>query len=128
MDKSVLIIEDDLSLRKALVLKLTKSGFTVYEAKTGREGVDMARKNNPNCLLLDIMMPEMNGLDVLKEIRDYPALISTPVIVLTNMPEEGTAEKVIELGGNEYLVKSNTSLEKIVTIIKGYVTKNIKNK
>jgi len=117
----VLIIEDETPLREALTLKLKREKFEVLGAKSGAEGLEVAKAQKPNLILLDIMMPGMNGLDVLKEIKSNAGLMNTVVIMLTNLPEESAKEKVKELGGNEYLVKSNTPLEELVVKIKKYL-------
>lgn len=117
----ILIIEDEVALREALSFKLKKEKFEVLEASNGQEGLDLAKAQKPDFILLDIIMPGMNGLDVLKEMKANAGLLNTPIIVLTNLPEESAKEKVEELGGTEYLVKSNVPLEALVTKIKTYL-------
>lgn len=117
----ILIIEDEIALRGALSIKLKKEGFEVLEAQNGQEGLNLAMTQKPDLVLLDIIMPEMNGLDVLKDIKNNVGLATVPVIVLTNLPEENAKEKVKELGGTEYLVKSNIPLEELVAKIKTYL-------
>lgn len=121
--KSVLIIEDEQALRDALSIKLKNEGYEVLGAKNGIEGLELAKSSKPDCVLLDIMMPGMNGLDVLKEIKANVGLVNIPVIVLTNLPEESARKKVEELGGSEYLVKSNVPIEELVEKIKNYLSK-----
>lgn len=115
----ILIIEDEQALREAMSIKLQKEKFEVLVAKNGQEGLNLVQAEKPALILLDIIMPGMNGLDVLKEIRAKGA--KAPVIVLTNLPEESARQKVQELGGTEYLVKSNVPLEELVTKIKAYL-------
>ena len=117
----ILIIEDEIALRSALSIKLKKEGFEVLEAQNGQEGLDLAVTQKPDLVLLDIIMPGMNGLDVLKDMKSNAGLVNVPVIVLTNLPEESAKEKVKELGGTEYLVKSNMPLEELVAKIKTYL-------
>jgi len=117
----ILIIEDEIALRSALSVKLKKEGFEVLEAQNGQEGLDLAVTQKPDLVLLDIIMPGMNGLDVLKDMKSNAGLVNVPVIVLTNLPEESAKEKVKELGGTEYLVKSNMPLEELVAKIKTYL-------
>ena len=117
----ILIIEDEIALRSALSIKLKKEGFLVLEAQNGRQGLDLAVSQKPDLVLLDIIMPGMNGLDVLRDMKSNAGLVNVPVIVLTNLPEENAKEKVKELGGTEYLVKSNVPLEDLVVKIKTYL-------
>lgn len=121
MAQSILIVEDELPLRQALKMKLEKEGYKVIEGTNGEEGLELAKTQRPNLILLDIMMPKMNGLDVLKGIKSNAILGKVPVIMLTNLPEESARTKVEELGGSEYLVKSNIPIEELVTKIKGYL-------
>lgn len=121
MAQSILIVEDELPLRQALKMKLEKEGYKVIEGTNGEEGLELAKTQRPSLILLDIMMPKMNGLDVLKGIKSNAILGSVPVIMLTNLPEESARTKVEELGGSEYLVKSNIPIEELVTKIKGYL-------
>ena len=121
MAQSVLIIEDELTLRQALVMKLQKEGIDVFQAQNGEEGLEMAKTYRPNLVILDIIMPKMNGLDVLKGIKSNAGLLNIPVIVLTNLPEESARKKVEELGGNEYLIKSNIPIEELTDKIKSYL-------
>lgn len=119
--KKILIVEDELSLREALKDKLSKNNFEVQLAANGQEAIEIAKDFSPQLILLDILMPGMNGLDVLKEIRGTASLVSVPVIMLTNLPEEGAQEKAEQLGSTEYLVKANTNLEQLIEKINTYV-------
>ena len=114
----VLIVEDEIPLRMALKTKLTSEGITVLEAKDGAEGVQMAMANRPDLILLDIIMPKMNGIDVLKDLKNNVGLANVPVFMLTNLSEESTAKIVQELGAEEYLVKSNIKIEDLAAKIK----------
>lgn len=117
----ILIIEDEAPLRQALSLKLKGQGYETLEATDGEEGLIFAKNEKPNVIILDILMPKMNGLDVLKSVRAVPDLMYTPIMVLTNLPEESARKKVEEYRNTEYLVKSDTPLGLIVTKIKDYL-------
>lgn len=114
----ILIIEDEVPLREALKAKLKEEGMTVLAAKDGYEGVQMATQNKPDLILLDIIMPKKNGLDVLKDLKNNLALVNIPVYVLTNLAEESSKKVSIELGAEEYLVKSNLKLADLASKIK----------
>ena len=123
MNKKILIIEDETNLRTVLKDKLTKEGYEVLEASNGAEGVNSAKVNQPDLILLDIIMPKENGLDVLKDIRNTTSLISTPVFVLTNLADEKSAEVAKKLGATEYLIKSNIKVEDLALKIKDTLNK-----
>lgn len=124
MAQKVLVVEDEQALRDALSLKLKKEGFTVFEAKNGDEGLNSAKTDHPDIILLDIMMPETNGLDVLQELKSNVGLMQIPVLVLTNLPEASAEQKAMKLGATEYLVKSNSPLEVLVEKIKSHLKKS----
>lgn len=80
---TVLIIEDDADLRRILELQTRKLGFRAISAENGRVGFDAAQEHHPDLILLDLMMPEMNGFQVLKRIKSLDDLVATPVLILT---------------------------------------------
>lgn len=118
MVQKILIIEDEISLRTALKDKFTREGFDVLEASDGVAAVEVAKQNKPDLILLDIIMPKQNGLDVLKAMKTNLALVSVPVFVLTNLSEESNKQETKKLGVEEYLIKSDYSLEEIVSMVK----------
>ena len=83
--KTILIIEDEKSLRNAVVDLLHAKSFLVIEAKNGREGMELALSKHPDLILLDLIMPEMDGMSVLKKIREDKWGVTVPVIILTNL-------------------------------------------
>ena len=85
MNQAILLVEDDGSLNRGISLKLEKEGYTVITAADGEEGVQKAMEENPDLILLDIMMPKMDGYEVCKKIREKK---NTPIIMLTARAEE----------------------------------------
>lgn len=118
MAKNILITEDDLFLTKALTAKLSKEEFNVLHAGNGKEALKIAKKNKPNLILLDLIMPEMNGFDALYQLKQDEATKAIPVIVVSNLGEPEDVERVKNLGALDYLLKTNTSLQDIVDKIK----------
>lgn len=114
----ILIIEDEIPLRQALKTKLQEEKMTVLEAKDGVEGIQMAIQNKPDLILLDIIMPKMNGIDVVKDLKNNIGLSQVPVFILTNLSEESSQKVVKDLGVEEYLIKSNIKIEDLVRKIK----------
>lgn len=101
----ILIADDELRLRKVVALHLKKAGFNVLEAGNGRQALDMAREQKPDLIVLDVMMPEMNGLEACSAIKSDPELSATPIILLTAMAEAEDIEKGSNAGAEYYLTK-----------------------
>lgn len=110
---SILIVEDEAILRGLLVTTLQAEGYDVYEAKNGREGLASALKRRPRLILLDIVMPEMSGMDMLKRLRRDTWGRSASVILLTNLGDTESIESAKGFGVREYLVKSDWSLDEL---------------
>lgn len=113
-----LIAEDDQFLLKVYETKLAKEGFEVVSAINGEEAVIKIIESNPDIILLDLIMPIKNGFEVLEELNANPQYIKKPVIVLSNLGQENDTKRAMELGATDYIVKSNSSIEDIVAIIK----------
>lgn len=116
--KKVLFIDDDPSLVKTLKESVEKEGIECSVAFDGETGIEMTKKEKPDLILLDLILPKKSGFDVLSEIKQQDELKSIPVIVLTNLEDGKDIEKVLSLGADSYLVKANYSLEEIVKKIK----------
>ncbi len=116
--KTVLVVEDEQSLRKALLERLLGEGFEVVEAADGEDGVLRAHEHHPDVILLDVLMPKLNGFQVLEKLRADPWGKTVPVIMLTNLGEGVNQTKAQQFGVAEYLVKSQTTLEAIIEKIR----------
>lgn len=112
--KTVLIVEDEEPLRRAVVDTLTHEGFNAIEAKDGQEGVAQAIAHTPDLILLDILMPNMDGRAALKEIRNNEATEHIPVIMLTNMSDMSYVAEVTSYPKVDYLVKSDWSITDVL--------------
>lgn len=114
-NKKILIVEDHSSLRKALKEKLLSEKFQVLEAEDGVYGLNLAVKEEPDVILLDLLMPQMNGMEMLKKLRNDEWGKSVPVIILTNL--EADDQLVIQVAEYEpayYFVKAEMSLDRLV--------------
>ena len=116
--KKILIVEDEQDLRQTLVDKLTREGFDVLEAKNGEEGLKAALKEHPDLILLDIIMPVMDGMTMMKKIREDEWGRGVPVIMLTNLSDIERVSEAVESGIYEYLVKSDWKIEDVVKKVK----------
>jgi len=120
-NKSILvveIVEDDVSLESVLADKLHNEGFSVLEAKNGKEGLEMALQKHPDLIMLDIKMPVMSGIDMLKILRSDPWGEKVPVIVLSNMSDNETIAEAMDKNTFEYFVKSDVKLQELIEKIK----------
>lgn len=103
--KKILLIEDDTDLFSLLKYNLEKEGFALTGSQTGRGALELCRQVRPDLILLDIMLPDSDGLDICKRIRQDPDLAATPVIFLTARASETDRIVGLELGANDYVVK-----------------------
>lgn len=116
--KKILFIEDESSLQKAIGEVLKQEGFEVSSALDGQEGLEKLKEERPDLILLDLILPKLDGFEVLKRIKVDPKIKNIPVIVLTNLEGSGDVEKALELGATTYLVKANYELADVVVKIK----------
>jgi len=112
----VLIADDELRLRKVVSLHLKKSGFEVFEAGNGRIALDLAKEHKPDVIVLDIMMPELDGLEACRIIKDDDELKSIPIILLTARAESDDIDKGREAGAEKYMTKPFSPKQLIDTI------------
>lgn len=123
MAQKILFVEDEPSLQKAISELLTQEGFEILTALDGEKGLELAKKEQPNLILLDLILPKKDGFEVLKELKADEKMKDIPVIVLTNLEGMGDVEKALELGATTYLVKANYELEDVVCKIKDFLGK-----
>jgi len=103
--RKIALIEDDSDLYALLKYNLEKEGFVLVGAQTGKGAIDLCRRERPDLILLDIMLPDSDGLDICKGIRSHPELAHIPVIFLTARASETDRIVGLELGANDYIVK-----------------------
>jgi len=110
--KKVVVAEDEKPMARALQLKLEKKGYEVFLAYNGKQALEQVKKHKPHVMLLDLVMPELDGFGVLEELKKRKD--KTPVIVSTNLSQQQDEQRVRELGAKDYFVKSNTSLVDVI--------------
>lgn len=110
----ILIIDDEEAVLKMYAEKLTQGDYTVKTSTDGQEGMDMALNDKPDIILLDIIMPKLNGLDVLRILKSKNETKDIPILLLTNLPEEASGEKAKKLGADGYLVKAQCEPAKLL--------------
>ncbi|MDP3792738.1 MAG: response regulator [bacterium] len=116
--KTILIIEDEDPIRWALKENLGKEGLNVIEAKNGQEGLELALKEHPDLILLDLVLPKVYGLDMLKKLREDEWGQKALVIVLTSLDDGEITQQAKDLGINDFLVKKDWKLEDLVRWVK----------
>lgn len=114
----ILFVEDEEALQKSLSKTLEIDGFDVVNAYDGVAGFETAKKEKPDLILLDLILPKIDGFEVLKRLKNDPDTKDIPVIILTNLEQVQSVEKTIEFGPLNYLVKANYNLDEIVAKIK----------
>ncbi|MDH4329964.1 MAG: response regulator [Candidatus Moranbacteria bacterium] len=118
----ILLIEDDAILRDTLMEFLKKEDFEAMAASDGEMGVKVAKKELPDLILLDIVLPRKNGYEVLAEIKKDEKIKDIPVVILTNLAGLDNIEKALELGATNYLVKGDYKLQEIVEKIRSIMS------
>ena len=115
---TILVVEDENSLNKALIDKFSHSGFSTLQAKNGQEGFEMATQKHPDLILLDIVMPRMDGITMLKKLRQDEWGKKVEVIMLTNLNEVEKISEAVSQGSYDYLVKTDWKLDAVVEKVK----------
>ena len=113
----ILLVEDDRFLRKAASGMLRKLGHTVITAEDGAEALLRAREEPPELILLDLIMPKIQGFEVLRTLKADPATSHIPVIVISNLGQETDRQATLDAGAAEYLVKVNLSLVELAAAV-----------
>jgi DNA-binding response OmpR family regulator len=116
--KKILIIEDDIFLQGLEAGKLQKTGYSLVTARNGTEGMQKILEPGIDMILLDLILPDFDGFEILKKIRETEAIKHLPVLVFSNLSEEGDVKKAKSLGATDFMVKSNFTLDELVEHIK----------
>lgn len=121
--KSILVVEDEQALQEALKLKLTKEGIEVLTASTGEEAIEILKTRRPTLVSLDILLPRMNGLEVLRNIRENPKTYDLPVVVVSVSGGQEKIKQAFSMNIVDYLIKSEYKIEDIVNKLKEMLEK-----
>lgn len=119
MEKTILVVEDDKFLRELMSQKLTKEGYKTIEAVDGEEGLKKIKDERPGLVLLDLILPGIDGFEVLSKMREDPSLGEIPVIILSNLGQREDVERGLKLGAADYLIKAHFTPGEIIEKIKG---------
>ena len=118
MSKKILIIEDDLFLQGLEVTKLKKDGYEIETAVNSVEAFKILEKTKPDMILLDLLLPEVDGFMILEKIRENKDMVTIPVIVFSNLSEDKDIKRAQKLGISEFMIKSNFTLDELTKKIK----------
>lgn len=122
---TILLVEDDAALIDMYTVRIKEEGLPLLVASDGLTGLALAKEHKPAAILLDVMLPKMDGFAVLQELKKEPSTASIPVLLLTNLAQHGDMEKGKQLGAEDYVIKSSLTpgqvVEKIKSLLKGRV-------
>lgn len=119
----ILVVEDDTFLKNLIVPRLEHEGFKVAWAPEGKTALEFLKKNAPILVILDLLLPGIDGFQILQEIRNDPRLKELPVIVLSNLGEQEHIDRAKMLGADDYLVKAHFTLGEITEKINKLISK-----
>jgi len=120
-ERNVLVIEDDQFLRDLIIRKLEEEGFETLQAIDGEEGLRIIRENKPAIVLLDLILPGVDGFEVLKQIKEDKNISDVPVVILSNLGQKDDIERGLKLGAEDYLIKAHFTPGEIVGKVKELV-------
>ena len=116
--KKILFIEDEPTLQKTVGQVLEQEGYEIKSALDGEIGLELTKREKPDLILLDLILPKLDGFKVLEKLKKDETTKNIPVIVLTNLESESDVERALELGATAYLVKANYELEEVIKKVK----------
>jgi len=119
--KKILLIEDDPFISDVYITNLRNNGFEVALASDGKKGLELIKKGKFNLILLDLLLPKVDGFTLLEKIKKEMSSKNIPVIILTNLGEKGDIEKGKRLGATDYLVKINFTPKEVIEKVKTYL-------
>ena len=119
----VLMIEDDTFFSELVLSKLSKEGCIPYSTANGEDALGLAEQYKPNIIILDLMLPGMQGEEVLKQLKEHGELNNVPVIIFSNKSDKKDMDKNLKLGATAFLIKSTTELNELVDVISKEIKK-----
>lgn len=122
LPKKVLIVEDDFFIRDLYQIEAQKFGYLVSYAADGEEALNKIKTEHPDIILLDLMLPKIDGIEVLKTLKSDPTLSKIPVIIATNVEDPEKEKEALSLGALDYMLKVRFTPDKIIENLKKYLT------
>jgi len=121
LDKKILIIEDDRAIRRAMEFRLQKEGFEVITAQDGDEGFTKAGESGLSLIILDLLLPKLNGFEVLKRLKAGEATKHIPIVVFSNLSQKTDIDEVKQLGAAAFFIKSDLSIDLVLENVKKFL-------
>lgn len=122
MAKTISIVEDDKFLRELIAQKLAKEGYEILTAIDGEEGMAQIKEKRPDLVLLDLILPGIDGFEVLSRMKSEPDLAKIPVVILSNLGQKEEVERGLKLGAVDYMIKAHFTpreiIEKVNSVLK----------
>ena len=118
MSQTILFIEDEAAAQKSLGFALKNQGYTVISALDGESGLRLAKTQKPSLILLDLILPKIDGFEVLEQLKNDSETRDIPIVILTNLERMDDVEQALELGAKTYLTKSSYTLAEVVEKVK----------
>lgn len=118
MAKKILVIEDDKFLRELISQKLIKEGYDILEAVDGEKGIESTKTEKPDLILLDLILPGIDGFEVLAKIKSDSEVSEIPIIILSNLGQKDDIEKGLNMGAVDYLIKAHFTPAEIIEKIR----------
>lgn len=119
----ILLVEDDKFLRDLIIKKLNTAGLDTAIASDGPQGMKLAEEKKPDLIILDLMLPGMDGFEVLRRLKDNPKFASIPIIILSNLGQKEDVDKGLGLGAKDFLIKAHFTPREIIEKVKTYLPK-----
>ncbi len=123
MASKILVIEDDKFLRELITQKLKREGYDVREAVDGEDGVKKVTEEKPDIILLDLILPGIDGFEVLSKIKDNPERKDVPVVILSNLGQKDDVERGLKLGAVDFLIKAHFTPGEIIEKVEAVLGK-----
>lgn len=123
MSKRILIVEDDSFIEELTAKKLEKSGYSVFAVQNGQEAINIANEKDFDLVICDLVIPHIDGFEVIKQLRSIEKTKETPIVVFSNLADGDALDKATKAGATKYLVKANFSLSDIVSEVENLIGK-----
>ncbi len=120
--KKILVVEDDKGLRRALTFMLEQVGHKLVLAQDGEEALRLVLEETPSLILLDLIIPKINGFEVLRRLKENPTTRDIPVVCFSNLSQDSDREQVLQMGAVEFVMKSEISVDQVLGIVSKYLT------
>jgi DNA-binding response OmpR family regulator len=121
MAKNILIVEDDDFFRELIAKRLSSEGYDISEAIDGEQGMEKIKEGNVDLVILDILLPGIDGFEVLSRVKEDSSVSSIPVVILSNLGQKEEVEKGMQLGATDYLIKAQVTSDEIVNKVKSVI-------